>query len=394
MPRNLLARQPKSLRFVRDTIGTLDPTNFHHYFHFHHLLKITNLMKLLQLEQQAEKALVTCLADIPFLQVRPSKRVSIKKGPRPDVLTTVKLPDREQTLVAEVKSSGQPRLAREAVNQLLRYRESLPDAYGIFIAPYISPQAAAICTQEGVGYLDLVGNCYLSFGQVFIEREGHRNLFARKRDLRSLYSPKAARVLRVLLTDPRRPWKVQALADEAQVSLGQVANVKKLLADREWLRPQPDGLRLSNPGAVLAEWSAEYTYRHNQIRDYYSLRSLEEIEAELGAVCREEGIPYALTGFSGAARLAPAVRYQRVMAYVQNDTEAVTSRLQLKAVTSGANVSLLTPYDEGVFYATRDYEGIRVVSPIQLYLDLHGFRGRGEEAAKVLLDEVITPQWQ
>jgi len=57
-------------------------------------------------------------------------------------------------------------------------------------------------------------------------------------------------------------------------------------------------------------------------------------------------------------------------------------------------VSLLTPYDEGVFYATRDCEGIRVVSPIQLYLDLHGFRGRGEEAAKVLLEEVITPQWQ
>ena len=28
------------------------------------------------------------------------------------------------------------------------------------------------------------------------------------------------------------------------------------------------------------------------------------------------------------------------------------------------------------------------------YLDLHGFRGRGEEAAKVLLEEVITRQWQ
>ncbi len=57
-------------------------------------------------------------------------------------------------------------------------------------------------------------------------------------------------------------------------------------------------------------------------------------------------------------------------------------------------MSLLTPYDDGVFYATRDCEGIRVVSPIQLYLDLHSFRGRGEEAAKVLLDEVIAPQWQ
>lgn len=214
---------------------------------------MTYSMKSDQLEQQAEKALRTCLEGVPFLQVRPSKKASVKNGHRPDVLTKVKFKDREQTLVAEVKSSGQPRLAREAVNQLLRYRESLPDAYGIFIAPYISPQAASICTQEGVGYVDLAGNCHLSFGQVYIEREGKPNPFAQKRDLRSLYSPKAAHVLRVLLTDPRRPWKVQALADEAQVSLGQVANVKKLLTDREWLRTEQDGFRLREPGALLTE---------------------------------------------------------------------------------------------------------------------------------------------
>jgi len=350
-------------------------------------------MKPNRLGQQAEKALVTCLEGVPFLQVRPSKKASVKNGHRPDVLARVKLPDREQILVAEVKNSGQPRLAREAVNQLLRYRESLPEAYGVFIAPYISPQAAAICTQEGVGYVDLAGNCHLSFGQVYIENEGKPNPFAQKRDLRSLYSPKAARVLRVLLTDPRRPWKVQALAAAAQVSLGQVANVKKLLTDREWLRTEQDGFRLSEPGALLTEWSDNYTYRRNQVHDYYSLRSIEEIEAELADVCRRERIPYALTGFSGAVRFAPAVRYQRVMAYVQNDQETVISRLQLKSVSSGANVSLLTSYDEGVFYAARDCEGSRVVSPIQLYLDLRGFRGRGEEAANVLLEEVITPQW-
>lgn len=358
------------------------------------MLKVAYSMKPDRLEQQAEQALVKCLEGVPFLQVRPSKRAPVTNGHRPDVLTKIKLPDREQLLVAEVKRSGQPRLAREAVNQLLRYRESLPDAYGVFIAPYISPQAASICTQEGVGYVDLAGNCHLSFGHVYIEKEGKPNPFARKRDLRSLYSPKAARVLRVLLTDPRRPWKMQALAAEAQVSLGQVANVKKLLTDREWLRVEHDGFRLREPGALLTEWSENYSYRRNQVHDYYSLRPIEEIEVELAAVCRREGIPYALTGFSGAARLAPAVRYQRVMAYVQNDRETVTSRLQLKAVSSGANVSLLTPYDEGVFYAVRDCEGIRVVSPVQLYLDLHGFRGRGEEAAKVLLEEVIIPQWQ
>jgi len=59
----------------------------------------------------------------------------------------------------------------------------------------------------------------MTFGQVYIEQTGMPNPFAEKRDLRSLYSPKAARVLRVLLTDPRKAWRVQPLAKEAAVSL-------------------------------------------------------------------------------------------------------------------------------------------------------------------------------
>jgi hypothetical protein len=351
-------------------------------------------MKPNRLEQHAEQVLARCFAGIPFLQLRAAKTLSGKHGHRPDLLARVKLSEGEQLLMAEVRPSGQPRLAREAINQLVRYRASHPQAYGVFIAPYISPQAAALCTQEGVGYADVAGNCHLSFRHVYIEREGKPNPFAQKRDLRSLYSPKAARVLRVLLTDPRRSWKVQALATEAQVSLGQVANVKKLLHDREWLDSEHDGFRLRDPQALLTEWSAQYVFRRNHVQDYYSLRTVEEIETALATLCRKERIPYALTGFSGAARLAPAVRYQRVMAYVHDEREALISRLQLKPVSSGANVSLLTPYDDGVFYGAKNYEGSRVVSPIQLYLDLHGFRGRGEDAAKVLLDEVILPSWQ
>jgi hypothetical protein len=102
---------------------------------------------------------------------------------------------------------------------------------------------------------------------------------------------------------------------------------------------------------------------------------------------------YALTGFSGAARLAPAVRYQRAMVYIEETEHNIASILDLKRVPSGANVSLLIPYDDGVFYRTREYEGIRIVSPVQLYLDLIGFRGRGEEAANAILEEVIRSQW-
>jgi hypothetical protein len=39
-------------------------------------------------------------------------------------------------------------------------------------------------------------------------------------------------------------------------------------------------------------------------------------------------------------------------------------------------------------------EGAPVVSPVQLYLDLAQTKGRGEEAAAAILEEVIKPIWR
>ena len=87
------------------------------------------------------------------------------------------------------------------------------------------------------------------------------------------------------------------------------------------------------------------------------------------------------------------VRYQRAMAYVSDRTDEVAERIGLKPVASGPNVTLFEPYDEGVMAGTVEYDDIRVTSPIQTYLDVLGFRGRGEEAAETILREVIEPRW-
>ncbi|MBI2266538.1 MAG: hypothetical protein HYU64_15480 [Armatimonadetes bacterium] len=316
------------------------------------------------------------------------------QGAGPDFLVSVSLPPREkQSLIAEVKSAGEPRIAREAVNQLLRYCESRPGSYGVFVAPYISPRAAEICEKEGIGYVDLAGNCRLSFGHVYIEQQGTPNPFSQHRELRSIYSPKAVRVLRVLLREPQRIWKMQDLAREAGVSVGHVANVKERLSDQEWISTASGGLSLRDSGSVLKEWSRFYSYRKNVVRNFYSMKSVPEMEADLAKLCSEEEIGYALTGFSGASRYAPSVRHHRAMAYMNAITDATITGLELKEVPSGANMTLLVPYDEGIYYDMRVIDGVRVTSPIQTYLDLVSFRGRGEEAAQVLLDEVIKPAW-
>ena len=344
--------------------------------------------RLSDTEAAAQNTLRGILEKIPFLKI-----VSIERErDGMDFVVNLAFDNKKRVLIVEVKNNGQPRVAREAVNKLVRYRDSYPNTYGVFMAPYISPQAAEICRKDGIGYIDFAGNSYLSFGQVYIEQTGRPNPFKTRRDLTSLYSPKASRVLRVLMNNPGRTWKIQDLANEAGVSIGQIANVKKLLLDRERIGQQ-NGFSLIEPWKLLEEWSNAYTYRKNQVRNFYSLKSIPEIEVELARVCSEKGIEYALTGFSGAARFAPAVRYNRAMAYVSTMLEDMVSLLNLKEVESGANVMLLEPYDEGVFYGTQVIDDIKIASSVQIYLDLRGYKGRGEEAAEVLLRDVIKPKW-
>lgn len=344
-------------------------------------------------EQAAVQTLQNCLAEVPFIgEVRVQREVYLE-GAKLDFIMEVDLPEGKQVIIGEAKYSGQPRLAREAAYQLLKHTRSIPGSYGVFVAPYISPEAASVCLRDGLGYADLAGNCYLSFGRVFIRKECHTNPFAVRQELRTLYSPKAERVLRVLLAGPNNRWKTQALAGKAGVSLGHVAKVKAALRDREWIRVDPEGFYLSNPEALLTEWAEQNNLHRNRAQDFYAMKDVPEIESRLADICKEAGVQYALTAFSGAARFAPFVRYQRVYAYIEGPLDELVASLGLKPVTSGANVSLILPHDEGVLYGATEVDRVRVASPIQLYLDLRALRARGEDAAEFLLKEVIRPRW-
>ena len=350
------------------------------------------MMKEITLLNQAREALLKCLQGVPFLRVE-AHRESKGVNERSDFRVQAKTPRGKITLLVEVRKLGQPRTIREATNQLLRFKSSLPDSYGVVMAPYISPQAAEVCVKEGFGFADLAGNCLLSFDQVFISKEGKENPFARKRDLRSLYSPKAERVLRVLLSARGKWWKVQSLAGTAQVSLGQSFNVKKLLIDREWMETGNEGFRLTAPANLLAEWEQNYDLRRSAIHEFYTLRPVADFERMLAENCEKDKTAYALAGFSSAARYAPMVRYQRVMAYILGDLDALAQGLDLKPVPSGANVNLIVPYDEGVFYGAQTKREAKITSPVQTYLDLRQIKGRGEEAANFLMQQVIQPTW-
>lgn len=156
------------------------------------------------------------------------------------------------------------------------------------LAPFISEESAKICEDAGVGYLDLAGNARLSFDQVYIETRLPENAIRDKRVNRSLSAPRATRVLRVLLQGPLCPWKLEPLAEEAKVSLGWVSAVRQQLLAREWAVAHPDGLRVTQPKAILDAWlKADDWERKTQTREYSvlvtePLEMAEKLKAIMG----------------------------------------------------------------------------------------------------------------
>lgn len=346
--------------------------------------------------QEAERRLRQCLTDVPFVEVL-GVELHLSSG-NPDMVAALNQPGGRVTLVIEASTNGQPRFARAALERLRGHKETYPGSYGVFVAPYVSPRSAALCEAEDVGYLDLAGNCRLCFGQVYIKTVAHQNPFVERRELRSLFGPRSTKtgaVLRVLLSHPRRVWKTQELAEEAGVSLGQVSNVRKRLADREWIGNEAPGFRLIDPVALLTEWADNYDAQQHTSHPFYSLDSVPEIESRLAEVCEQLRVRYALTGHAGAARYVPVVRYAKVHAYAEGRRLAeVAEAMGLKQVPTGPNVVLIDPYDPNVLSGAREVRGASVASLAQLYLDLRNTAARGEDAAEALLREEIAPQWQ
>jgi hypothetical protein len=331
-------------------------------------------------------SLINLLEKVPFLSVNEIDQQDIAYGF--DYQLGVKVKDQQYLVLVQVKNSGQPRIARQSIYELRDELNRRPGAYGVFIAPFLSEDSRQMLDKAGIGYLDLAGNCLISFETIYIQQSGFPNPYSEKRTLRSLYSPKSERILRVLLNDPGRVWKLNDLANTAEVSIGLASNVKTVLVDREWVSILPGGLTLTNPRALLNEWAQAYRPARSVAQDYYAPAEMLEIEALLAETCQELRINYALAGFSSASRIAPMVRYQRASGYANGDLTRIIESQNWKPVSSGGNIRLIIPYDEGVYWGARWVDGIKITSPVQTYLDLQGDPGRGQEAAAALLREM------
>jgi hypothetical protein len=354
-------------------------------------------MKEKEIETQAADALRDLLGQVSVVRLEDIKREALGPAGEMDIVAQINVSGKRHTLVCEVKTNGQPRYVRTALLQLRNYVSHFgKDTTPILIAPYLSPEGQALCRESETGFLDLAGNARLVFNGVFIERIVGNKPPAARRELKSLFKPKSAQILRVMLRSPRRAWRVTDLAEAAAVSLGHVSNVRAALLDREWARVSPEGLSLSEPDKLIDAWREAYEPPvGRRLRFYTTLHSSASEEAARKALrAAESGGQAVFASFSAAQWLAPYARVSTQFFYADDaGLNRLQELLKLSSASKGENVIITVPKDHGLLRDTIEAApGIPCTSPVQTYLDLTASGERGREAADHLRREKLT--WQ
>jgi hypothetical protein len=349
------------------------------------------------IESRAAEALRELLEQVPVIRVLDVEQEVAGAGKQVDILVHLEAAGRHHTLVCEVKANGQPRYVRTALLQLRSYvAGQAPGAIPVLIAPYLSPNVQALCSEQGVGFLDLEGNVRLTFDGIFIERRVPGKPHSERRELKSLFRPKSAQVLRVLLRDPSRTWRVVELAEAAAVSVGHVSNVRSGLLDREWAEVSEEGLLLSKPDALLDEWARVYEPPAGKRLVFYTTLHGGALEdAARQALHAEDERGHAVfASYSSAQWLAPYARTGTHYFYADlKGLERLRVALDLSSVSKGQNVIVTLPKDTGLFRDTVEpAPGAVCTSSVQTYLDLVVAGERGAEAADHLRKEKL--EWQ
>jgi hypothetical protein len=117
------------------------------------------------LEVRAAAALKAVLAEVSTIKVKEIRRDSPEQG----LMAYVDILGHRHTLACDFQTDGQAGHVRSALEELRNGAgHRTGDAMPVIIAPYLSPEAQALCKEQKAGFIDLEGNARLSLGEVFI----------------------------------------------------------------------------------------------------------------------------------------------------------------------------------------------------------------------------------
>lgn len=299
---------------------------------------------------------------------------------------------RNETLIGVYRrSSDVPTVAR-AIEKLQQEIWSAR-AHPLLIVPYMGEIGAERCRQQGVGWMDLSGNAHLRTESFFIHVEGKPNQFKERGRPANVFAPKSSRISRFLLVHPNDQFTQKEISERTGVGPGWTSKVIRRLEEQNLVERRDDRrVEVANPALLLDAWHEKYAFtNHEIVRGTVASRDSVDLTRQLASSFESANVEYAATGLSAAWLLTRFAQFRIVTFYLDGALGNEMKRdIGLREDPKGANVWLVTPNDEGVFYGTSEREDIRCAHPVQVYLDLKGHPERSEEAAQSIRTKYLS----
>lgn len=209
-------------------------------------------------------------------------------------------------------------------------------------------------------------------------------------NMKNIFADKATFILRRMLFNPGKKWVTRDFTGENGVSLGMAQGVLEAMAKKgyiERVKRGPDSYTiLTNIQEMVDDWVAAYRFELNDTHTYYSPD--KNILLRVKNYLKDK--QYALTLHSGANLITSFVVTDQIYLYFtpknwKKDILDLRQQLDLKELVRGGNIHIIRSYyKKSVFYNAQQVKGYKVVSNLQLYLDLYNFKPRGKEHAEYL----------
>jgi hypothetical protein len=293
----------------------------------------------------------------------------------------------ETSLAIGARRQLDPRLVPDVAAML---KSTAADAF-LVIAPFLGSRTRARLAEEGLGYVDMVGNMRLVLDHptVLIQTRGEdRSPWAAPRSVRSLHAAKASRLVRALV-DGAPPYGVRRLAAAVETDPGYVSRLLDIFDREELIEREPHGPVVAvHRAALIRRWAEDYSFA--EAHRALAFSHPHGVPGALRAL-RDAGAPYALTGRAGAAALLGVAFPSVVAAYVDN-AERVAAQLGAVPAATGGNLLLVEPFDTFPLEGTFERGGLTYAAASQIVVDLLGSPAPGPDQAAALLARMVqTP---
>lgn len=266
----------------------------------------------------------------------------------------------------------------------------------LLVVPFMSGSSKIRCKEAGVSWLDLSGNADIRSNELFILIEGRPNQYKTPGRPRNPFAPKSSRIIRTLLHDSTHHFQQIDLVEKTGVSKALVSQVVHHLEDLQLItRSTAGAINVIDPAMLVDEWRDNYSITDHQVTKghIHSAGQGPELVAALARQLNTMGMNYAFTGLSSAWHYAPFASFRLATVFVKDPLGIVNFKeLGFSTEPRGANVWVIQPNDEGVFWDSEVHQGVRFASSIQTYLDLKDHPERADEAS-IEMRSFLSRNW-